>query len=515
MPDDEGTSSHTVSDDSRLPAWLQRGLQFSREVLDALFIYELEGNLRWIAVLWIMGLFLLGCLLWWYFLNGGVIQLELHDWGEVTSHRYAFLQDAARQLKFPLHMPGFWALRNLTDRFYSIPDTPMSPQFFLLRYFDIGKFVLLNVLVLYSFGFVGILVFRKHYQVSLVVTTFFTILYFFNGHIIAHIAVGHANWSAYLILPWFILLVFKILDLKKPWRLTLFTSFLLFVIYLQGAFHLFVICLLFLGLLGITNWKYFPITFRIVVFSLFLSAVRILPSLLILQEFDTDFLSGFTSVGEMIAGTSILIGPTRMINLSPSLINPLGWWELNYYVGILGVAFILIFGIFLWIKNKDQYETFSPLILPVILLLGLSIGRIYKIFHLLHIPLLSSQRVSSRLFILPLLILIAVACIHLQTTLNQRKLGVVPAIGILTALLLAMQDLWQHLKLWRVVNMDLLFPSKNLNLSLDVISNHIDSPYTSALFAGFAITLLTALILVASVIVENRQGKLVDSSTSV
>jgi hypothetical protein len=457
-----------------------------------------------LAAVWLAGLFAFGGWVWVYFLNGGAIQLDLHDWGEVTSPRYAFLKDAVTQGVLPLHMPGEWALRNVTDRFIAVADTNISPQIILLRWMTLGGFFVANTVGLYALGCAGLAWLFRRFRLSPIVTTALFFLLFFNGHIAAHIAVGHANWAAFFLLPFFGLLVFDALETSPGWRWTLGMAMLLFVIFLQGAFHLFVIGLLFLGLLGLTTRRLLRPAFLAMVFSVLLSAVRILPPLLEASNFDTEFRSGFTSVFDMIGAFVLLKVPVVEQVFSQNPINPLGWWELDYYIGFLGLAFVGGLGLLAFLRPPQGRPDIRPLLFPILAMTVLSICKLYKIFHVLHIPMLDSQRVSSRLLYLPLLILTLAAALWLQDWLNRKQPTPLLSASMLAGTLVLASDIWAHTKLWRVAKMGELFPNKVLDLGLNVVANHPDPAYTATLIAGGVISLASLICLVALAIRERR-----------
>ena len=126
----------------------------------------------------------------------------------------------------------------------------------------------------------------------------------------------------------------------------------------------------------------------------------------------------------------------------------------------------------------------------------LSIGRIYKLINLLGIPLISSQRVSTRFIIFPVLFLLAFAGLGLQNHLD--RLGDSRAVrGLAMALLgVGAHDLWQHIKLWRVERMFDLFSNLPVDLTGELVANHPDPPYFLALGIGWAVAGLTLLVLV-------------------
>jgi len=466
------------------------------ELLEGFVGYQPTGAAKWIAGAWIGLLFVGGSLAWYSFLNGGAIDFSRHDWAEVTAHRYAFLQDAASKGTLPLHMPGSWALRNVTDRFLSIADTNLSPQVYLLRFVDLGRFFVINTLLLYVAGFVGLLLLRRRFRLSPYAFTPLFLLLFFGGHIAAQVSVGHANWVAYFLVPYFLYLVFDAIDgPRHPWRWVLCLSIYTFVIFLQGAFHLLVASLFLCGLVALAYPQRFGLILRGVVFSLFLSSIRILPPMLHASDFDTAFLSGFTTVAELLEGLTKLAPPRPEFAAGTTPASPLGWWELDYYIGALGLAYIGYFGIYWWLKRSPPTTRYRKLLLIVAVMTALAVGRTFNLFHVLQIPLLSTQRVSSRLLYLPLGVLIVLASIALQGFIDQGKARAPGWIAQALGAILLTQDLWLHFNLWRVANMRYLFDSSPLDLSLDVVANHADRPYFIALWLGLLMSLLTFLVL--------------------
>ena len=108
--------------------------EFMRDLIQAIFDPQKEKQYGWLKWFWIIILFLVGALLWGKFLNFGKITFDFHDWAEISAPRVAFIKDAVMKGVLPLHMPDSSALRNVTDRFMSIPDPILSPQIFLLSF---------------------------------------------------------------------------------------------------------------------------------------------------------------------------------------------------------------------------------------------------------------------------------------------------------------------------------------------------------------------------------------------
>lgn len=256
---------------------------------DSCFIGAWSPRWRWVPCLWIAAHFAFGLWFWYYFLNGGSIQLELHDWSEAAK-RYAILQDSVQRRELPLHASGTSALRGVTDRFMSVADVNLSPQVLLLRVMDIGHFALANVIILYALGFVGLLWLRCQLRLSPVVFTFLFLMFMFNGHITAHIAVGHIHWGAYLLAPCLVAVFVWANDKPESWAPVLASGTLLSYVFLVGAFHLCAMVLCLVALMPLFDRSLGRVAARLVAFPLLLSLPRILPAALESGKFDTAYL---------------------------------------------------------------------------------------------------------------------------------------------------------------------------------------------------------------------------------
>jgi hypothetical protein len=483
----------------QFPGWLQRAGatagRITHALLDIAFDDRQSRAGRWLGHAWAAFLFLVGVVAWRYFINAGYFQLNIADWLE-ASKRYAFLRDAIVTGQLPLHMPGTSALRTVTDRFLGVADTTISPQVFLLRYLDIGHFVVVNIVGLYSLGFLGLLILRRRFSLSPAAFTMLFLLFNFNGHITDHIAVGHVHWAGYFLIPLFAGLIFKLLDEGAGWRWVLAVSALLFFLFLQGTFHLFIICLAFMGFLALSSREHLVPLAGGIFFSVLLSMVRILPPALDAAKFDTEFLSGFTTVGDMFSSLVQLKIPGFDEIVKHGPLNPLGYWELDHFIGVVGLAFVLIFGVLPWLRSRTSRWSYRALWLPTTVLTIGAIGQVFQVVHLLRIPLFSSQRVSSRLLFLPLAMLVILAAIRLQEYLKGHRPSDWVRIVELAVVGLTAHDLWQHFTAWRVTNMGKVFGPQDLDLSLYYVANHPDPPYTTVLTLGLVVSLVTLFFLI-------------------
>lgn len=87
-------------------------------------------------------------------------------------------------------------------------------------------------MLMYTIGFPGLLWLKRKFRLSDMTFAMLFMLFNFNGHILAHYAVGHATWGGYFLFPWFVIQVIRLLGGKRSWTWVAKTSGLLVLIVL-------------------------------------------------------------------------------------------------------------------------------------------------------------------------------------------------------------------------------------------------------------------------------------------
>ena len=454
---------------------------------------EAESRHKTIRAVWLLLLLLIIFAGWGMFLNMGDIPFDFHDWAEVNAPRLAFLKDAVTKGRLPLHMPDSSALRGVTDRYMALPDVILSPQVLLLRWVSVGTFVLIHTWLLIGLGYWGLLLLKKRFSLSLLSFTWISLLFFFNGHILSHYAVGHVTWGGAFLFSWFTELVFALIEGKKGpvWEAEM--AFLLFFIFLQGSFHQFVWCVIFLGFLAISNLKLFFTILRSGIAAGLLSAVRIIPPAMQMGAFDDDFLGGYRTPVQILNAFIKIISPADSLNQAKTG-AVLGWWEFDMYTGITGLLLLGLGGI-AWILLRKRELGFPSLICPVAVLSLFSVRNVYMIMRFFRIPLFSGERVSSRFILLPFVFLLIAGFCALQRFLSGKRSKGSGNLLLLAGLAPLAIEIRQHLETWKVSEAVKGFPYTYTDLSIKTVANHADRPYFTGLLIGLLITLTTAALL--------------------
>lgn len=475
-------------------------------VLDVYFDRDEEKRHPGLSLIWIFLLYVIGLALWGWVFDWRHTALNYHDWAELFLPRFQVIKEALIRGVLPLHVSDIEILHNLSDRFFTSPDIVTTPQMVLLVGIDADTFAYFDVLFHYTIATLALVYFKKRFSIALFPFSILLFLFNFNGHIIAHYVVGHANWAGYFVIPVFFLLLFDLTEKKAGWLWVIKMSFVSFYVILAGSQHHFTWMMLFLLILGILNIRRYKWALIAILSSVFLSAVRLVPLTLIVTEVTSrniyQFRSGYPDFAELISSLAIL-RPIDYETYGPSLLT--GYWEYNYFIGIIGLLF-LIFGLSNWIKDLKQEKRFADFLVPAGLVLLLSMGFVYE-YTLFRLPVFASERVISRMASIPISLLLLVSTIYFQkwwightASIMMRWLG---SLGLIAML----NDLVTQIRLWGVKSISTYFPSTPVRFDTLLIQNHADPVYIKMLNVGVVLTILTVVVLSSLPIVETYRVK--------
>src|SRR5262245_20762907 len=142
---------------------------------------------------WLLGvLFLAGAVHWLLFFGlPPRLPAGVGDWAKERRY-YTVLGEAVREVRVP-----YFVSRPIqeTRKFLAIPEVVWSPQVLLLGVLDVETYVAAQTVLLYTAGFIGCLWLRRRYSLSALPFTLLFLLFNFNGHVTAHLAVGHSMWA--------------------------------------------------------------------------------------------------------------------------------------------------------------------------------------------------------------------------------------------------------------------------------------------------------------------------------
>jgi hypothetical protein len=461
-----------------------------------------SGVITWtILLLFFLG----GAAHWFAFFNFGKFSLERYDWPKEYQY-YSVIKESIDQRVLPYHV---LPLIQSTSRFLAIPETVFSPQIIALSFLSIGSFVTMNVLLMYSVGFLGCLLIRARYKLSLFSFAFLFLIFNFNGHIIFHLAVGHSMWLGYYLLPFFCLFLTDLLENPDQTSITILLSVVLFAIFLQGSFHILFWCLLFLGLLLLLNLRFAKPLLLIFAFTAALSTVRLLPACTTYGQRSSIGVWGYSSVGQILESLVIMHSAEKKIADTSIM-----WGECNLYIDLIGFCFLIYFGLYFPLRKKPEnlYSAFSTLGFPMLGMVVLSISAIYSIFHNLPIPLAGSETISSRFLIIPLLFLLLFSIRSCDVFLMQKAPSAKSKALLLIALLLLTISLITNSKVWS----EEVISAANMpfeGLKAVRIVQQSDLAYVACVKVGFFVSVIALIFLVIKYFRSNRASSLYSQSS--
>jgi hypothetical protein len=450
---------------------------------------------RILGILALAALYLLGLVHWDYFFDHGNILFTSRDWPKEALY-YTLLRDTIRTGTLPFHIDVQTSppaeLTHGTNRFLALPETNLSPQILLLPWLDTGPFIVVNVCILYTAGFIGCLLLKRRYRLSLVPFAFLWLLFNFNGSPTAHLAAGHSMWVGHFLLPFFFLFLLELIEEPAPTRPALKLSATFFAMFLQGSFHFVVWCSLFLLLFVVFNRRFLKPVLLALVVAMLLSLFRILPAAIAFWgDKQHEFLAGYPTIGDLLHS---------FITIRPYFYRGIGrvyyfkglvWCEYDLYMSMPGFVLFVIFGIFLRFSRDPafascRYREFDK---PIILQAILSFSDVFAFVALLPIPLFNGERVSARFMIIPVTLLIILGAIRMQRLLDSVEEGrrwlVKTALGgvvVVSAFFIAL-----HTQAWGAAALNAEWDEPPGEVSVTVVEQP-DLIYRAALVVALVVT---------------------------
>jgi hypothetical protein len=444
-------------------------------------------------------IFGLGVLHWLYlfgYLTPGFAGMSFNvaDWPKEVRY-YVALQQAVTDGRIPYYVSK--SIQE-TRKFLANPEVPWSPDLLLLQFVGIEVFLVLKVLLWYAAGFAGLVLIRRRYALSLLPFTLLFLLFAFNGHIVAHLAIGHSMWTGYFLLPFVFVFMVDLLEDEAP-AAPVKLALVFFLMLLQGALHVFVWCLWLLLLAAAFRRSVWRPALVALAWTAALGACRLVPAAVVLfGKTEALFISGYPSVADLFAALTTIRPITYPRQGGP--FGTLNWWEYDAYLGVVGLAWLLWFGVVLRFKGPEA-RRFVVLEVPLVILALLSLDDLYAAINRIGIPLLSGERVSSRLLIVPIVFLMPAAALRMQRVLEaspRRRLLSAAAVAAAVAIALGLA---LHSHAWSLPVLERSWPppphARDLGIAIldarDLGPTAKDTAYVWSVNGSTAVSLLALL----------------------
>ncbi len=432
-------------------------------------------------------LFLVGIIYWIGFFNSGKVSLNAFDW--VKEDAYL---NTLRLAQTSNVIPWQWSepYYHNTDKFLANPEVVLTPDILFLRWVSNSVFIIMHVVLFYVAGFWGSFLLAKKLNVRFVSFFFFWLIFNYNGHISAQIAIGHFQWTGYFLIPFFFIFLLQFVEKSQDAptfnKTAVLRMALLFgILFLNGSVHLAIICSMFLITALLFRWAMYQNVITSIFIGSLLGLNRLLPAALWFPPKDSIG-QGYPTFNSLLDGFTAF----RLYNFSGlQEYHIWGWWEYDFYIGFI---MFIIFAVSVVVVFRQHKAPFQPYLLKTAgVFVLLALGNVYNIINILHLPLVGIERAPSRFIVMPFVLfsIISMAGINEFTNLWGKWAKII----VTSALPFAIGELYFHFAFWRVQYIESSFRNvEKPMLSLIPCSNQI---YITTVYASWIASLI-ALILV-------------------
>lgn len=460
----------------------------------------------------ILLLYLFGVLHWYLFMQLGDAGYNVFDWRYV--HQWlAIVKLALENGRAPYHVAYYSeeiATGNFMfgDRYFALPFLIASPQILALAFLSIANWMTLQVLLIYTAGFWGLVKWIRKLELSASAAVFLIILFSFNGFHSSRIGVGHLQNISYFLVPWVLWIINGFIEaeyssIRQKSALSLQLAFLLLFVFLQGSSQLVPnimlvgLCILLFYVRQI-GWYVLGGAIGLVLSSyivwpvLFFSPYSSMANRIVYAGY------GGGSLESIIRGLYYAL--TRLYTAATD-----ASWESDAYVSLLGVLLIAAGCAGVWFKRRSLAEIpllslgfISGMFIVGLLALDGIYARLWSLLqHVYALPAI--DRLPTRLIIYPLTYVILVASLGFDQVFEivrtERLKSGLKWLSLSVLLVLLMQHSW----LWSLSNTALEWfgnpdsVRSKLTFGARILNHGGDDSYMMTVNVSYLVSFVTAI----------------------
>ncbi len=431
-----------------------------------------------------------------------------HDW--VKDHKYhKIITQSLREFKIPYtvkNINNFFPITN--ENYLSVPSIPFSPQIILLYFFNSEIYMLINLILLYSIGFVGCLLIRNYYNLSIIPFVFLYLIFNFNGYVVEKYSAYGSSQMGYYFFPFIFYFLLRLSDeqnTQKCYFWSILLGIFLSLVLLQGSFHYWAELMTFVVFWSIVNYKLWKASFLIFLTHFSTGLCRLLTSFVTYKftknPHTYEWKQGYNNFEIFISGLV-----STQDQLTPQVFAS---WERSIYISIIGLFFLVYFSLWGHVIKAPwrKFTGWKYFILPCLLITVISF-RQFK-FYIVpdFIPILNAESLFHRYIIFALILLTIIATINIQGFVehykNIKRINIV-LIGSISLMALF---LFNHSRLWRnhlVQNQydwtQKIHPEPSVaflrETELLITNSNVDTLYVTAFWGGWIITFISSVFFI-------------------
>lgn len=351
----------------------------------------------------------------WFFRAGEIDWQNSRDWKKEWTY-YAAIKEAMATHRLPWQLTTAF---HYTNRYFSNPETVVSPHVLALAWMSIPSFVFFQLLLTFTAGLVAIRHLARELDLGPVPTIAFLAIFTLNGYMLGHLGGGHLQWIACFTYPAVFLFLHRLAAGDASRRTEAGLACSLAAMLLIGGWHMFVWAILFVAAFFVGapgRWRSATV---VALLTTGLAAFRVVPALIAHQHVNIEFLGSFRKIATLV----------RAFVGDPQPFDGMLWIEYDAYVGWIGFAILCAGATFRF--GTLRRSAVSSLWLPSFVVFVLACSEVYH-WTLFQLPGLNSQRVVTRFMIISLLGFALLGCVQLNEWLKRRLLSPARALAILT-----------------------------------------------------------------------------------
>lgn len=388
--------------------------------------------------------YLLPLIYWILYLTKGAPTFTSHDWlkEQVFSN---VLREALVNGTVPWRLTE--AFYHPVADFIANPEISLTPDFILLGVLPNNVYFVAHALIFMTLGFVGLAMLARRYGLSSLTFVFFSVIFFCNGYVSAHLSEGHVQWLACFLLPYFFYWLGDLGEnspiIQKAGALKL--GLLFGFMFLNGSFHVAIWSLMFMFLAAVYRpdlWRWVAWTAMV---ALLLWVCRLVPgALYYANAAGTDFVSGYPSFSTLLDALVYTYNPDR-----PPLGGSFGqlkWHEYSLFVGFVGFFFMVV-GV--WAYLRKCAHTVPVWWIPAAMaMLLLSLGDLYQLIPNSGLPFATIERAASRFVVMPFFVALLVGAVGFSKL--EQSLGRSIRLSLLLVFIPMLGEFFQNARKWRI-----------------------------------------------------------------
>ena len=394
------------------------------------------------------------------------------------------MKEALGTFQMPYHVANLDQMNSVESRFLGTTTYITSPQIFLLYFMSPFTFSFLNLLFMYSIGFLCCLYFRRYFQLGIIPFVFLYLIFYYNGYFVSKF-VAYGSWElGYYLMPLVVLLIFragnlKPADRKQQLRIGILLGLVIGAIVHQGSLSLLIHIMTFLAFWLIWNYRLWLFSLTAIIASFSLSFARLLPLTISRGPGANSQLfewGGYRDIEHMVNGFVNLRKCFESAgNYSHKTILETGWHEYSVYIGLpafLVIAYYALWAPFLkvgWLTFKN----WSSLLFPCAMIVFCSIRQWKRLVIPDWVPLLNGEGLTSRFMIIPLLITLFIAAINLQGFIIKYWDRKRVRYFMVSFMVIIAMFLLNHSREWRMHSVQAKFESYKETIASDIIRNDL------------------------------------------